>query len=221
MFATMSFCAASVLALARASPVPGQGDGSCPPAGFDTQGDLAGGFDINWYANGTWYVQQQMPISYLPKGFNYCVAATYTIHKPTLLGYTVQVHNHAENQAGEEPSGPKDICGKVVNATGGKLAVAPCFIPSELSGPYWVVAFSVEEGWALVSGGPPTLPGLHQGTCKTGTGVNGSGLWIFTRQQVRDEAVVGKVRGLAMQKGFDLSVLRDVTQSNCTHSRTN
>ena len=36
----------------------------CPPEGFDTQGALEGGFNVNWYANGTWFIQQQMPIIY-------------------------------------------------------------------------------------------------------------------------------------------------------------
>jgi lipocalin len=78
--------------------------------------------------------------------------------------------------------------------------VAPCFLPSSFAGPYWIVAFSVQEGWALVSGGPPTLPGVN-GTCRTGSGVNGSGLWIFTRQQRRDDAIVTKVRSIATRKG--------------------
>ncbi|CAE7270952.1 unnamed protein product [Symbiodinium necroappetens] len=49
----------------------------------------------------------------------------------------------------------------------------------------------------------------------TGSGTNGSGLWIFTRDQKRDEALVQKVRAIAAQKGFDLSVLNDVDQSAC------
>lgn len=192
----------------------------CPPTGFDTQGALLGGFDLDWYANGTWHVQQQMVVEYLPKGYTHCVAATYTIHAPTkVYGYQVQVHNHAENAAGEQPSGPKDICGKVVNKTAGKLEVAPCFLPSQLSGPYWIVAFDVVDGWALVSGGPPKNPSGN-GTCKTGTGVNGSGLWIFTRMQTRNEAVIQKVRSIALAKGFDLSVLQDINQTSCKNHAT-
>eukprot|EP00729_Bicosta_minor_P025410 gene25410-20109_t len=132
--------------------------GVCPPPGFDTQGALDGGFDIKWYASGTWYIQQQMPIVYLPNGYNYCVAATYSIKTaPTALGYDLSILNHAENAAGEQPSGPKTLCGKVVNATAGKAEVAPCFLPAALSGPYWIVAFDQKGGWALVSGGPPTI----------------------------------------------------------------
>eukprot|EP00035_Acanthoeca_spectabilis_P035834 m.36456 g.36456 ORF g.36456 m.36456 type:complete len:218 (-) comp7574_c0_seq2:66-719(-) len=204
--------AAACVAVGLAAPLA-----TCPPAGFDTQGALEGGFDIDWYANGTWYIQQQMTISYLPSGFTYCVAATYTqLDKPTTLGYTVNVHNHAENSTGQQPAGSKDICAKVVNATAGKLEVAPCFLPPSLSGPYWVVAFSKEEGWALVSGGPPKETGANG--CKTGTGVNGSGLWIFTRFQERNEGLVTKIRGIAAAKGFDLSVLNDVDQSHCSNN---
>ena len=81
--------------------------------------------------------------------------------------------NHAENDQGKV-LGPIDtICSRVVNETAGKFQVAPCFIPTAAAGPYWVDAFSEEEGWALVSGGPPTLP---SGTaCKTGSGENDRG----------------------------------------------
>lgn len=96
------------------------------------------------------------------------------------------------------------------------LQVAPCFLPTGLAGAYWVVAFDVDEAWALVSGGAPTHPGTN-GTCRTGTGVNGSGLWIFTRRQQRDPSIVSKVRAVASAKGFDLSVL---VVSCCRHRLT-
>ena len=51
---------------------------------------------------------------------------------------------------------------------------------------YWVLAFDNSAGFALVSGGPPTHEG--SGGCRTCTGTNGSGLWLFTRQRARDEA---------------------------------
>lgn len=38
----------------------------------------------------------------------------------------------------------------------------------------------------LLAGGAPKESGADG--CKTGTGTNGAGLWIFTRQQKRDEA---------------------------------
>jgi len=186
---------------------------TCPPPGFNTEGAINGGFDVNWYANGTWFVQQQMPISYLPVGFTYCVSATYTLKTTKPWNYDVAVLNAAENSSGQTPKGPKGICGKVVNATEGKLEVAPCFLPPILSGPYWVVDFSVEDGWALVSGGPPKIE--SNGACKTGTGTNDSGLWIFTRMQRRNQVVVDNIRTLAQKKGFDVSVLADVNQTGC------
>ena len=44
---------------------------------------------------------------------------------------------------------------KVVDKSRGKLEVAPCFLPTALAGPYWVLDYSEEEGYALISGGGP------------------------------------------------------------------
>merc|ERR1712151_1024338 len=96
----------------------------------------------------------------------------------------------------------------------GKLAVAPCWLPSLTAGPYWVLAFDDSEGYALISGGAPTK--VAAGGCQTGSGINKAGLWVFTRQQTRNEALVQKIRGIASSKGFDLSVLNDVDNTACT-----
>ena len=42
-----------------------------------------------------------------------------------------------------------------------------------------------------------------------------STMWIFTRQQARDEGLVAKVRGIAVAKGIDVSVLKYVNQTAC------
>jgi len=91
-------------------------------------------------------------------------------------------------------------------------------LPSFFSGPYWVVAYNEAEGYALVSGGAPTHS--YEGGCRTGTFVNDAGLWIFTRKQQRDEALLQNVRGIATSKGFDISVLNDVDQTDCASSGT-
>lgn len=190
----------------------------CPPREFDTQGALEGGFDLKWYTSAKWYAQQQMVISYLPVDYFRCVTAQYTLlDKPTLLGYNIKVMNHAENRDGKALGPITTICGKVVNETAGKTEVAPCFLPTALAGKYWVEAFDKEAGWALVSGGPPTKEGKNG--CQTGTGENNSGLWIFTRTQQRDEALVAKIRGIATSKGFDVSVLKDVDQTKCSSAQ--
>merc|ERR1719379_485015 len=97
------------------------------------------------------------------------------------------------------------------------LAVAPFFLPYALSGDYWILAYDEAQGYALISGGAPTKS--FEGGCRTGTGTNGSGLWIFTRQRNREETLVQKVRGIAAEKGFDLSVLNDVDQTECNEDK--
>lgn len=185
---------------------------SCPPKNFSTMS----GFDLNAFVKGRWYIQQQMPVSYLPKSQNRCVYAEYTITaQKTFWGYNVLVHNHAEDVA--PPHAVHDsgnfLCAKVVDSQSGKLEVAPCFVPSLFSGPYWVLAFDEEKGYALISGGAPV--NSAPGGCRTGSGVNDAGLWIFTRQQKRDDSLVDYVRGIAVGKGFDLSVLNNVDQTDC------
>ena len=90
-----------------------------------------------------------------------------------------------------------------------KLEVAPCFLPKYFAGPYWIVAYNETEGYALISGGQPTI--VTDDGCKSGDGTNNSGLWIFTRSQERDTELVAKVRTIASEAGFDLSVLNDVS----------
>ena len=92
--------------------------------------------------------------------------------------------------------------------------VGPCFLPrlpGVTVGPYWVLEYNEEEGYALVSGGQPTT--RTPDGCVGGSGTYDAGLWIFTRQQQRDPALVEKVRGLAKAQGFDVSVLKDVNQT--------
>lgn len=192
----------------------------CPPKGFDTQGALEGGtFNLTWYTEARWHIQMQMPTSYLPSSFERCVTAEYEmLAAATLLGYNIKVHNHAENGDGKALGPLTTICSKVLDASEGKAVVSPCFLPSFLAGAYWVVAFSVTEEWAVVSGGPPTI--ATPTGCKTGAGVNGSGLWIFTRQRQPPPATIDTALAAALAKGFDVSVLDVIDQSNCGDAET-
>jgi len=177
-------------------------------------------FDIDMYASAPWYIQQQMEIAYLPIENNYCVVAQYTVRQnPTFFGYTVDVFNQAQNELGTVFGG--DLCAYQTGDEGddlSKLAVAVCFLPKSFAGPYWVLAYDEDEGYALISGGQPYIPtdpnDLSLG-CSTGTGVNDSGLWIFTRVQERNETLVQMVRDMAEDFGFDLSVLNDIDHTNC------
>eukprot|EP00578_Thalassiosira_sp_NH16_P004098 CAMPEP_0181137158 /NCGR_PEP_ID=MMETSP1071-20121207/33563_1 /TAXON_ID=35127 /ORGANISM="Thalassiosira sp., Strain NH16" /LENGTH=209 /DNA_ID=CAMNT_0023223907 /DNA_START=544 /DNA_END=1173 /DNA_ORIENTATION=- len=171
-------------------------------------------FDINAYASAKWYIQQQAVTAYQSESRNYCVSAEYTVKdRPSpVFGYTVGVHNRDGDANGNMRDG--NICAVSDPNTPSKLKVAPCFLPQSLAGPYWVVAYDETSGYALVSGGQPTEVG-ENGGCRTGAGVNNSGLWIFTRSQQRDEGLIDEVRNIAEDAGFDLSVLNDVDQSNC------
>jgi lipocalin len=175
-------------------------------------------FDLRAYASKRWYIQQQMATSYLPASQNFCVYADYTLlSKPNFWGFSVQVHNYAQEKDGTAHDSGNSICARVTNSSDpAKLEVGPCFLPRVsgfTTGPYWVLAYSEEDGYALISGGQPNIKG--SGGCRTGSGVNGAGLWVFTRQRQRDERLVQKVRGLAEAQGFDLSVLADVDQTGC------
>lgn len=185
---------------------------TCPPADFSSVQN----FDLDAFVKGRWHIQQQMPVLYLPASENRCVYAEYSLKaKKSFWGYDVSVHNYAEGVAAPHKvhDSGSFICAKIVDKATGKLEVSPCFLPSFFAGPYWVIAFDDKEGYALISGGEPTKSA--PGGCRTGSGVNDAGLWIFTRQQTRDEALVQKVRSIATSKGFDLSVLNDVDQTDC------
>ena len=55
-------------------------------------------------------------------------------------------------------------------------------------------------------------------TCASAAGVCRcvpTGMWIFTRQQARNETLVDKVRSIAVAKGIDVSVLKYNNQTTC------
>jgi len=174
-------------------------------------------FDIERYASKPWYVHQQAVNAYSPRSRNYCTRAEYTVRdRPTFWGYTVDVNNVASDADGSEFGG--NLCAyQTDSGSASKLAVAPCFLPKSFAGAYWVVAYDEEAGYALVSGGQPKRPGATAGLCRTGAGVNDSGLWIFTRSRIRDDGLVSRVRAIAADKGFDVSVLNDVDQDGCKY----
>merc|ERR1711939_142487 len=182
-----------------------------------------------------WFIHKEMTIKYLPINERYCVVATYTQKDAT----HVKVHNYANLNHTNGPVDDSDvhvkslggICGiSKDKTTPAKLEVGPCYL-SVISrfafGPYWVVAAGgldcvgadcpqpEDYEWALVSGGQPT----HEtaGGCTTGDGINHSGLWIFTKSNVRNETLLEKIEGIAKDKGFDTSVLKDVDQVGCKY----
>ena len=186
-----------------------RGASTCPPV------KTAPDFDLDSYISGSWYIQEQAETKYLPSSQNFCVRASYTKKaKKNWLGWSIDVSNYAQESDGTPHDSGDTLCAQGSDASDpAKLEVAPCFLPSFLSGPYWVLAYNEKEGYALVSGGQPDIE--TEGGCRNGSGTNDSGLWIFTREQKRDEVLVERIRDMAKEQGFDVSVLNKVDQTNC------
>jgi lipocalin len=259
-------------------------------------------FNLQDFVSTPWYVHQQAQNWYSPSSRNNCVRAEYAIREePTSQwGYTLDVQNAGRYEDGDEIV-DAFLCGYSSQEEGddSKLKVAPCFLPKEAAGSYWVVAYDEVEGYALISAGQPTIPNGDEG-CRTGSSggidfegidsilegvelpdegifggapegfdgllangagldidslidgldididglLNGaavdvtlldgsetlpegledfldgielddSGLWIFSRNPVRDDELVDKVRKIAQDAGFDISVLNYVNQVGC------
>lgn len=213
---------------------PGTPSDVCPPAGLTVQQP----FDLEAYISEPWWVQEQMETQYLPIEQNYCVKAQYTKDFSSLgrinrwlakkkYGYDVLVENFSRREDGSQQNSGgnffSNLCADQVD--GAKLQVAPCWLPTSAAGPYWVLEFAEDDPnlgtYALISGGAPGVEATPDPSnpddkkCRTGTGINDSGLWIFTREQNPDGAVVDALRQKLDDMGFDTTVLNPVDNSNC------
>jgi len=193
-----------------------QGEETCPPARFKTKEDI----NLQEYASKKWYVHEQAETIYLPLSRNYCVTAEYKLlDKPTpFFGYTVEVTNHAQDSE-EITYGGKIYAAETNESDPSKLEVAPGFLPRFLAGPYWIVDYDETDGYALVIGGSPQVKNEDTGKCRTNNRwiTSSGGLWIFTRDSERDDALIDKVKGIASDLGLDTSVLNTVDHSNCQY----
>jgi hypothetical protein len=179
----------------------------------------------------SWYVQQQQLNGYQSEEELFCVVATYDssekLKVPFFDGTVVAVHNY-ENK--DEVNGPvestdknipKGLCARQPNSTlAAELLVAPCFLPNVLAGPYWIIAFGTkptgEYTWGLISGGSPTVK-FDDGCTTKEKGVNGSGLWIFTREPVASEETLNEARAKLKELGYTLQRLKNVAQKGCSY----
>jgi len=181
-----------------------------------------GSFDLASYTSAPWYSHMQSTTGYQPIEDNYCTKAEYTLNSDN----TVAVHNYANTGGVNQNSKTADLCAYIPDASvPSKLAVGPCFVSKAFYGPYWVIAYDENEGYALISGGQPFIrSGKHGDSsgCRTmEKTMNYSGLWVFTRSPTRDQAVIDKVLDIAMSQGFDISVLNDVEHEGCQYEEKN
>jgi lipocalin len=173
---------------------------------------------LDEYISQPWYVQQQQVNRYLPEDRFFCVRADYEKKRWWELPwqYSIRVNNQAQDADGNIFGADFGLYAYVRGPENAQLAVSPGFLPRAFAGDYWVIAYNEADGYALISGGQPTVP-TTDGKCKTGDGINESGLWIFTRQQTVSDDLVERVRGIAEEQGFDTSVLKEVIQEGCTY----
>ncbi|KAJ3103400.1 hypothetical protein HDU96_009284 [Phlyctochytrium bullatum] len=222
---TTTYLVAAALAfagLASASPLPGGGQQSklCPPAGFDAVKE----FNVTAYL-GQWYFQAQAPTQYLPVEQNFCVSARYT----QTSANTISILNTSRvgSTTGRIQATNPELKGTITDVSRpSKISVGPSFLPASIAGPYWIVATGpIVDGkysWTLISGGQPTKE--SNGKCLANeTSIlsflngNGQGLWIATRTQIADEALVRQVMSLADSLGLDTKAMNPVQQSGCVY----
>ena len=182
--------------------------------------------NLTEYGRATWYIQEQQINGYQNASCLFCTLATYVNdgkHVPFFKGTVLGVHNF-ENVGGinQNIEGPQiELCARVKDASiPGALAVAPCFLPNFAAGPYWVLAVGTNDvgqyTWAVVSGGNPTVK-YDDGCTTKETGVNGSGLWIFTRAPKGSDDDVNAAKKALTGFGYTLQRLKKVQQEGCTY----
>jgi len=101
------------------------------------------------------------------------------IYSQVLIG----VYNYENDGSVNGPATTAPLCADVNGPVDTQLGVRLCELPPSTDGPYWILYFNESSGLSLVSGGAPDVA-TPDGYCRTGEGESGSGLWIFTREQV-------------------------------------
>lgn len=175
-----------------------------------------------WTAK-SWYIQQQQVTEYLQRNTFYCVTATYNQEGATVPGFkgpVVTVYNYANLN---KVNGPNQnarnmtLCARAVNSSDySQLAVAPCFLPNAAAGPYWVIARAPDYAWAIVSGGQPTEQ-FDDGCTTKQTGINDSGLWLFSRTPVAPDEQITTMKSILEAKGIARSQLLPVAHEGCVY----
>ena len=187
-------------------------------------------FNTTEYIRTTWYIQQQQITGYQPNNTLYCVAQTLdktTNTVPFFSGDVLSVYNYATvDKVNGEPLNANNftLCARQPNVSlPSEILNGPCWLPNLFAGPYWVIDAGPSPSnysWAIVSGGPPTVK-YPDGNCSTSEkGVNGSGLWLFTRDNVEENVAyyVNLMRESLKVLGYSVSQLLPVHQQGCNYS---
>ena len=187
-------------------------------------------FNTTEYIRSTWYIQQQQLTGYQPSNTLYCVSQTLNttnLTVPFFSGNVIAVYNYANTDSVNgtpQNKGNFTLCARQTNTSDpANILNAPCFLPNYFAGPYWVLAAGPHRSnysWAIVSGGSPDVK-YSDGNCSPSiSGVNGSGLWLFTRERYGTfaENSVYLMRSILVSMGITLSQLLNVTQIGCNYT---
>lgn len=187
-------------------------------------------FNTTEYIRATWYIQQQQITGYQPNNTLYCVAQTLNKTNntvPFFSGDVLSVYNYATvDKVNGAPLNANNytLCARQSNESlPSDILNGPCWLPNLFAGPYWVIDAGPSPSnysWAIVSGGPPTVQ-YPDGNCSTSEkGVNGSGLWLFTRDNVEENVAyyVNLMRESLKVLGYSVSQLLPVHQQGCNYS---
>jgi hypothetical protein len=187
-------------------------------------------FNTSEYIRSTWYIQQQQITGYQQANTLYCVAQTLEATNKTVPffnGDVLLVYNYANLDMVNGPNqnaGNFTLCARQPDKNDpARILNAPCFLPNILSGPYWVLAAgpsSYNYSRAIVSGGEPNIT-YKDGNCSTSEkGINGSGLWLFTRERTGEFAMesVTAMRNYLISYGITTSQLLNVSQTGCNYT---
>nr|QFG74624.1 MAG: hypothetical protein [Megaviridae environmental sample] len=197
---------------------------SCSPVSLQTDPPL----NITEYISKSWYVQQQQLNGYQSLNDLYCVTATYNVdknsHVPFFDGTVISVYNYANRGKvnGQYTNNSTVLCAREPNSSAPeKLLVAPCFLPNIFGGNYWILAagpISYNYEWAVIIGGEPSVRVTNE-TCTTKeSGVNGAGLWLFSREQVLEQSKLDVMRNILMKNNISTSKLYNVSQMGCNYT---
>mmetsp|Transcript_9591 Transcript_9591/g.10927 ORF Transcript_9591/g.10927 Transcript_9591/m.10927 type:complete len:246 (-) Transcript_9591:61-798(-) len=187
-------------------------------------------FDLDKYIEKSWFVQMQQVNPYQAEDQLFCVTATYSKQEDSSY---IKVQNYAnQDEVNGSPVGTEggfsDLCAKQKEEGTGELAVAPCLFTNLglfdfIAGPYWVLAVDADYTWAIISGGQPTEVEQEDPVlCTTKEGdsfldTNGSGLWLFTREKIADQATIDAMKNTLESLGVFTGNLKKVEQEGCLY----
>lgn len=189
----------------------------CPPQPYTFNTTSLSTFSLQNYTASPWYVLWQQDTRYLPPSRAFCVTADYTLSSD---GKTVSVFNQAWDTSTHRWAN-STLKGHVVSTDKPyRLTIGPVWLSwfyFIFYGDYWIIDFDPGYQWAVVSGGAPTVekplsPGKVR--CRTGVGINQSGLWIFSKQPQHD-TLRDRLLGSLESKGWDISEGRSVSHDDC------